>query len=119
MARANAQLTNTSVEIGSGNVFEDLGLPDANERLLRTELAVRLNQLIETEGLTQAVVAKKLKLSQPHVSELKHYKLSRFSSERLLHYITLFNRDVDIFIRPTKTNRQQLSTGAVAVWSMA
>ena len=39
-------------------------------------------------------------IPQPHISELKHYKLSRFSSERLLHFVTLLDRDVEIIIRP-------------------
>lgn len=91
------------LEPGSGNVFADLGLPDSDERQLRVQLAVRLNDLLKEQGLTQAAAAKLLGIAQPHVSELKTYKLSRFSSERLLHYITLLNRDVEIFIH-TRTN---------------
>lgn len=112
------------IDVGSGNVFADLGLPDADERTLRTKLAVRLNELIQSEGLTQILVAKRLGITQPHVSELKNYKLTRFSSERLLHYITLFNRDVEIFIRPcaqTAGNaaRRKPMVGAVSVWAAA
>ncbi|MDI9335022.1 MAG: helix-turn-helix transcriptional regulator [Cytophagales bacterium] len=112
------------VETSSGNVFADLGLPDSGERQLRTKLAVRLNALIADEGLTQAVTAQRLGISQPHVSELKNYKLTRFSSERLLHYITLFNRDVEIFIRPcatplTKRPPRRPSAGLVSVWAAA
>ena len=110
------------VDAGTGNVFTDLGLPDADERTLRTKLAVRLNELIQSEGLTQTLVAKRLGITQPHVSELKNYKLTRFSSERLLHYITLFSRDVEIFIRPcaqTAGNaaRRKHAVGAVSVWA--
>ncbi len=76
------------VEPGSGNVFADLGLPDSDERQLRVQLAMRLNALLKAEGLTQAAAAKILGIAQPHVSELRNYKLNRFSSERLLHYIT-------------------------------
>jgi len=85
---------------------------------LETELAVRLNDLLAAEGLTQAAAAKRMGIAQPHVSELKHYKLGRLSSERLLHYITLLNRDVEIFIRPRVSGASQLSSaGAVTVWS--
>ena len=109
-----------NVEFGSGNVFADLNLPDPEERQLRVQLAVRLNDLLAAEGLTQAAAAKRMGISQPHVSELKHYKLGRFSSERLLHYITLLNRDVEIFIRPRTSNaNQRSSAGAVTVWSAA
>ena len=109
-----------SVECGSGNVFADLGLPDPDERHLRVQLALRLNDLLQAEGLTQSAAAKLLGIAQPHVSELKNYKLSRFSSERLLHYITLLNRDVEIFIRPrTNSNRNSSGIGSVMVWAAA
>jgi predicted XRE-type DNA-binding protein len=88
------------VEPGSGDVLVDLGFADASERKLRVELAMRLNELIATRRLTQAGAAQLFGIPQPHVSELKHYKLSRFSSERLLRFVTLLDRDVEIVIRP-------------------
>jgi predicted XRE-type DNA-binding protein len=70
--------------------------------------------------MTQAAAAKRLGISQPHVSELKHYKLGRFSSERLLHLITLMDRDVEIFIRPRAGTQHAGSVaGAVTVWAAA
>ena len=114
------QAADSAVELGSGNVFADLGLADADERQLRVKLAARLNDLLAAEGMTQAAAARKLGMAQPHVSELKNYKLSRFSSERLLHYITLMSRDVEIFIRPCATNSARRGTaGSVSVWSAA
>ena len=125
-ARAKPPVAKTaeSIEMGSGNVFVDLGLPDADERQLRVQLAARLNDLLKAEGLTQAAAAKRLGIAQPHVSELKNYKLGRFSSERLLHYITLMNRDVEIFIRPRAALPKAgvsagFTTGAVTVWAAA
>lgn len=109
-----------AIEVGSGNVFADLGLADPGERQLRVQLALRLNDLLQAEGLTQAVAAKRLGIAQPHVSELKNYKLSRFSSERLLHYITLLNRDVEILIRPRSGARSSsYRAGEVMVWAAA
>jgi predicted XRE-type DNA-binding protein len=106
------------VEAGSGNVFADLGFADSDERQLRVQLAIRLNDLIESEGLTQAAAAKLLGIAQPHVSELKNYKLTRFSSERLLHYMTLLNRDVEIFIRPRANIKgSRARTGTLMVWA--
>ena len=117
--KAQVQTAET-VEPGSGNVFADLGLPDPDERQLRVQLAIRLNDLLKAEGLTQAAAAKLLGIAQPHVSELKNYKLSLFSSERLLHYITLLNRDVEIFIRPrTNSNGNLSGIGTVKVWAAA
>ena len=109
-----------AIELGTGNVFADLDLSDATELHLRVQLATRLNDLIQAEGLTQATTAKHLGIAQPQVSELKNYKLTRFSSERLLHYITLMNRDVEIFIRPrTASLVPGMAAGAVTVWAAA
>ena len=103
------------VEAGSGDVFVDLGLPDAGERGLRVELAMQLNDLLADRGLTQVRAAALLGIPQPHVSELKHYKLRRFSSERLLRFLTLLGRDVAIVIRPAEKGRRH---GAVSVSSI-
>lgn len=89
-----------TVEAGSGDVFADLGFADAEERKLRVRLAMQVNELIAARRLTQADAAKLFGIPQPHVSELKNYKLSRFSSERLLRFVTLLGRDVEIVIRP-------------------
>jgi len=92
------------VEAGTGDVFRDLGFADAGERKLRVQLAMRLNDLIKERKLTQAATAGIFGVPQPHVSELRHYKLKRFSSERLLHFITQLDRDVEIVIRPKAAN---------------
>ena len=89
-----------AVDAGTGDVFVDLGFEDAGERRLRVELAMRLNELIAERRLTQAKAAALFGIPQPHVSELKNYKLSRFSSERLLRFMTRLDRDVEIVIRP-------------------
>ena len=93
------------VETGSGDVFVDLGFADAGERKLRVQLAMRINELIAAHELTQTKAAALFGVPQPHVSELKHYKLSRFSSERLLRFLTLLDRDVEIVIRPKSRGR--------------
>jgi predicted XRE-type DNA-binding protein len=92
-----------TVDAGTGDVFRDLGYTDAGERKVRVQLAMRVNELIKEGSLTQAKVAALFGIPQPHVSELKHYKLARFSSERLMRFMTLLDRDVEIVIRPRDT----------------
>ena len=96
MARKKTEV----VDAGSGDALVDLGFADAGERKVRVELAMRLNELVVARRLTQTAAARLFGIPQPHVSELKHYKLSRFSSERLLRFVTLLDRDVEIVIRP-------------------
>ena len=97
---------NEKIEAGTGDVFKDLGFADAGERKLRVQLALRVNDLIADRKLTQVAAAKIFSIPQPHVSELRNYKLSRFSSERLLHFITQLDRDVEILIRPKSAKRR-------------
>ena len=58
------------IERGSGNVFADLGLPDAEERKTKLRLSYTINQMIEKEGLSQTAIAERLGLTQPKVSAL-------------------------------------------------
>jgi predicted XRE-type DNA-binding protein len=89
-----------TVDAGTGDVFRDLGYADAAERKLRVQLAMRVNEIIKDKRMTQTAAAALFGIPQPHISELKHYKLNRFSSERLLHFMTQLDRDVEIVIRP-------------------
>ena len=88
------------VEVGSGNVFADLGFPNAKELKLKVQLAVEVNRVLEERQLSQEKAAKLLRIRQPHVSELVRYRLDRFSVERLMHFVTALEHDVVIEIRP-------------------
>jgi predicted XRE-type DNA-binding protein len=103
-----------AVDVGSGDVFRDLGRPDADERQLKVQLAMRVNALLTDANLTQAQVARRLGVAQPHVSDLVHYRLNRFSVERLIRFVTLLDRDVEIMIRPRAHGRRE-ATVAVLV----
>ncbi len=93
------------IEVGSGNVFVDLGFPDAEERTTKVALAVEILRILEERGLTQAAAAKLLGVNQPKVSALVNYRLEGFSVERLMTFLTALGRDVDITIRPRRSAR--------------
>ncbi len=84
---------------GTGNVFADLGFPDASERQARLRLAYALNQELEARKISQADTAKLLGVRQPKVSALRHYKLARFSVECLMNLSTALEQDVETVIR--------------------
>ena len=89
----------TAVEHGSGNVFADLGLPDADPHLLKAGLVARIDAIVRRRGLTQTEAARLLGLSQPDVSRLLRGDFRDYSLERLLRLLTTLGRDVDIVIR--------------------
>ena len=83
----------------SGNVFADLGLPGAEERLLKTRLAAEIARAIAGRKLTQAAAAELIGIDQPKVSHLLNGRLAGFSTERLLTWLIALGRDVDIIVR--------------------
>ena len=86
----------------TGNVFADLGLPDAEELLVKSNLAMKINKIIEKRHLSQVQAAVILGIPQPKVSMIQHGKLRGFSLEKLCHFLTLLGRDVDIVIKNRK-----------------
>ena len=91
---------------GTGNVFADLGFPDAAERQAKLRLAYALNQELEARMLSQADAAKVLGVTQPKVSALCRYKLEGFSVERLMNLLTALDQDVEIVIRRNPRSRK-------------
>src|SRR3954453_10483240 len=99
---------------GTGNVFADLGFPDAAERQAKLRLAYALNGLLEERKLSQAEAAKVLGVSQPKVSALRNYKLAGFSVERLMNLLTALDQDVEIVIRRKPRSRKNGRISVVA-----
>ena len=96
----------------SGNVFADLGLPDAEERLAKAELARQIEHIIKKKRLTQERAAKILGISQPKVSALLHGKLAGFSMDRLLKFLMALDQDIEIRIKskPSRVRRRARTT---------
>lgn len=85
--------------VGSGNIFADLGLPDAEEAFVRAQLMSRVDDIIKERKLTQAQAAQILGTNQPTVSDLIRGKFNKFSLERLIGFMTALGQDVEIRVR--------------------
>src|ERR1039458_398714 len=70
---------------GTGNVFADLGLPNAEELGTKLRLCFVINKILAEHKLTQAEVARILGVNQPKISALKSYKLEGFSGQPPAH----------------------------------
>ena len=92
------KLNTEKVEIGSGNVFADLGFEDSEQRLLKAKLATKIAQLIEKKGWTQAQTAERTALDQPKVSRLLRGQLSGFSADRLFAVLNRLGHSVEVRI---------------------
>ena len=100
-----AKATTERVIPSSGNVFADMGLPDAAELDTKARLAVAINRIVERRRLTQAEVAVALEINQPKVSALLHYKLEGFSVERLMRFLVALGQDVEIVVKAKPRTR--------------
>ena len=89
----------------TGNVFADLRLPKPDELLAKAELAAKIIREIEHRRLTQIEAARVLGIDQPKISALKQGKLSGFSIERLIRFLLLLGRDVEIKVKDKPTSR--------------
>jgi predicted XRE-type DNA-binding protein len=101
------------IEEGSGNVFADLGLPEADERLTKADLAMQITGAIRSRRLTQAKAAALLEIDQPKISRLVRGQLGGFSTDKLIHFLTLLGRDVTIVVQPSP--REARGLGRVSV----
>lgn len=84
---------------GGGNVFRDLGVALPEEALAKAELVSKIAEVIAVRGLTQVAAAKILRVDQPKISALLRGRLSGFSTDRLLRFLTALGQDVEIVIR--------------------
>ena len=88
--------------VSCGNVFADLGLPNPEDLLLRTQCILAIERAIRDQKLTQAAAAKKLGIHQPDLSRLLGGQLKRYSLGRLLHFLIALDQEVTITVRSKK-----------------
>lgn len=98
----------TKVTRSSGNVFADIGLPNADELALKADVAIKLGKMIEAKELTQGEAAKIIGIAQPDLSKLLRGKLEGFSMDRLLQAIMALGSDIEIRVKkPVRHRRGQ------------
>jgi predicted XRE-type DNA-binding protein len=107
-------MTNTKIEIGSGNVFDDLGVAESAIHLAKAELASQIGVAIKNLRLTQTQAAQRLGVSQPDISRLLRGDFRQYSMERLMTLLTNLDRDVQIIVSKAKpkTTSKELQASA-------
>jgi predicted XRE-type DNA-binding protein len=90
------------VEVASGNIFADLGLPDAETHYLKAQIVSEIYRLAKERKLTQASAGKRMGISQPEVSRMFKGHFREYSVDRLMEFLTAFDRDVEIVVKPHK-----------------
>ena len=108
-------MTNTmDHQIGSQNIFADIGILNAEEHLIKAQLVIKINTLIQELSLTQIQAAKILGVQQPDVSKMLNGDFKQFSLERLMRFLVSLGQDVDIVVKPHITSSKDPASLRVA-----
>jgi predicted XRE-type DNA-binding protein len=91
---------NIEFEIGSGNVFADIGFDNAEEMLLKSELVRQVNRTIQDRDLNSIQVKKTLNLDENMLSNLAQGRLTELTIENLFRYLNILGRDLEIVLKP-------------------
>jgi hypothetical protein len=101
-------------QIGSQNIFADIGIPNAEEHLIKAQLVIKIDTLIQELSLTQIQAAKILGVKQPDVSKMLNGDFKQFSVERLMRFLVSLGQDVDIVVKPHVASLKEPATLRVA-----
>ena len=90
------------VEMGTDNIFADIGLPNPEEHLLKAQLVVKITDIMKQRKLKQREAAEIFGITQPDVSKMLRGHFQQFSVERLMRFLVALDQDVEIVVRPRK-----------------
>ena len=96
---------NIPIVEGGPNVFADLGLPDAEELLVKSRLALQIARILKQRRLTQGKAAALTGLSQPKLSNLLRGKFTGISEDRMMRCLAALGQDVTSVVSPAKNGR--------------
>ena len=97
-------------ETGSGNVFQDIGVPNPEEHLVKAQLVFRIDGIVKERRLKQIEVAHLLGIRQPDVSKMLRGQFRQFSVERLMRFLVALNQDVEIVVKPHRDRSNALAS---------
>jgi predicted XRE-type DNA-binding protein len=94
------------IEKGSGNVYADLGAPDAAEMYVKAQLAAKIGEIIKARRWTQQRAADVLGISQPKLSQLMRGQFRGVSEAKMLELLARLGRNVQIVVGPARRSNK-------------
>ena len=92
-------------EIGSRNLFKDIGVPNAEEHLVKAQLVFKVDTIMKDRGLKQVEAADLFGVRQPDVSKMLRGDFRQFSVQRFVRFLVALNQDVQIVVKPHRGTR--------------
>jgi len=93
-------INGVEVEMGSGNVFADLGLPEAEKLKIKSGLVIEITKAMRKQGLSQKDAAERMDIFQPKVSSMLRGDFSNLSERKLMDCLNRLGYDIEIKVRP-------------------
>jgi len=90
------------IETGSANVYADLGRADADEMLVKAQLASKIGDIIKRRKLTQAQASEILGIPQPKLSGLLRGQFRGVSEAKMMDCLAKLGRDIRIVVGPAR-----------------
>ena len=97
----------SKIERGSTNVYAGLGMTDAEEMLVKAQLATEIGGIVKRRKLTQAQAAELLGISQPKLSGLLRGQFRGISESKMLECLTRLGRDIQIVVKSAPRSRAE------------
>lgn len=105
----------SKIERGSTNVYADLGMTNAEEMLVKAQLATKIGDIIKRRKLTQLQAAELLGMTQPKLSGLLRGQFRGISETKMLECLTRLGRDVEIVVKSAPRSRTEGHVSVVFV----
>lgn len=96
-------------EVGSGNLFADLGFPNPEKEQLKAHLTLAIYRIIKARGYTQKQAAEILGVDQPKVSLLMSNRGGNYSINKLMDFLTCLDQDIEIHVHPKTGRKAQIT----------
>lgn len=101
-SRERGKVNDIEYFVGSGNVYDDLGFHDAEERFAKLKLAAQINEIIQKNGWTQKTAAATLGTQQPEISNLSRGRLRSITYDRLVNWLIKLGYSVEIKVQRSR-----------------
>ena len=88
------------VQRSSGNVYADLGLPDADRLKIKAGLVIEIRKAMRRLGLSQQAAAKRMGITQPKVSDMMRGDFTNLSERKLMDCLNRLGYDIEIRVQP-------------------
>ena len=95
------------LEEGSGNVFRDLGDPEADLKQAKAVLAARIMGALDERGLSVRKAAALTRFAAADFSRIRNVDLGRFTLDRLMKMLAALDRDLHVTVRVVPRHRDQ------------